>query len=477
MEDIRELIKQSLKKAFECVQANNNFNAEELYRQILRVSPEEKEALEVGSLVLCRNRKPEEALSWCLKALEIEETYETHNSLALIYGNLNQSDKAIDHFKKAIIINPKKNYLYVNLAVEIKKAGDTNKAISILDSIPANADTLFNKGAILQEIGNLEEAKNLYLKALKKRYNFPVCHYNLSACYFLLNDYENGWKEYEWRWKQFERFAKIRNKFKEPFWNGESLKGKTIVLYGEQGIGDTLMFIRFIKYLEGHVVLECPSNLHKLLNNYEVYEEYKGKLDYHCSLMSLPGILNIKVNSEPYLNVKKSEWNQCKEKKIGICWAGNPIHPNDRNRSCFLSYFKGLERFGKVFSFQKDIRARGYHDNTAINFTDCKFDYVDLSPFLHDFNETASFLSHMDLVISVDTSVAHLSAAMGKETWILLPWMPDWRWSLVSKESVECDTGSKTDWYDSVLLIKEKTWEETWSKVYEKLNKSEYGTL
>lgn len=453
------IIKIALKKALESFKSGQYAYAEEIYRQILRIS-EEREAYHIGSLVLTKTGKTDEGLSWALKALRMEEDYEIHNNVGLIYGLLN-SEKAIYHFEKAISLNPKETFLHVNLALEYKKRKDYKKAFYILESIEKNEHVYFNYGSILHEMKRLEKAIECYEKSIAFR-EMSITHYNLSACYFLLSDYDKGWKEYEWRWLQFDKFAKIRQRFKEPYWNGEDLTNKTIVLYCEQGIGDIVMFYRFIKHLKGRVVLECPSSLHSLFDM-EVCEKYEGKLDYHCSIMSLPGILKCSIESDPYLTSNDIEIeSNVSEKKIGLCWTGNPNHPNDKKRSCLLSNFVPLGKFGKLFSFQKDIRPHAYNDGSVVNYLDTTdIRLVDLSHYMTDFNKTAKMLEQMDLVVTVDTSVAHLSGALGKKTFLLLPWLPDWRWGI---------DGEKTPWYSSVTLFRQER-EGDWKPTFEKMLK------
>lgn len=446
MENLDNLIQESIEKSYQEFKNGNYFYVQELCRQILRIK-EQQEAIELLSLSLCKT-DDKECFEWMDK---LEKNYKTYNNTALMYSHFGEKDKAIEYFNKAINCNPKKSYLYVNLAVEEGSCAALDEAMKICP----DEHVYFNYGAIIQQENRLEEAISYYHKALEIKPDSSICHYNLSACYFLLDDYEKGWEEYEWRWKQFDRFANIRNRFKEPFWNGENLKNKTIVLYMEQGIGDLIMFYRFIKQLEGNIILECPKTLHSLLDC-QVCEQYEGPLDYHCSLASLPRILKT-IDPSPYLHSKglgKTDWGN--GFKIGICWAGSPIHPNDKNRSCKLSLFENLP--GKLYSFQKDTRPHCYGRET-IDYIDKPIEMVDLSPYMNDFNCTAKMLEEMDLIVTVDTSLAHLAGALGIKTFIVLPLRPDWRWGIKS---------NTTKWYDCVTLFRQET-KGDWKSVFDKV--------
>jgi tetratricopeptide (TPR) repeat protein len=262
--EIENLIKESLKKAFECYTCGDYSQAEELYRQILRVDRHNMDALEIGSLTICQNGKPDEAKEWAVKALSRDHNnFKLYNNLGLIHGSLKEHDQAIRCFKIAINKEPSEAFLYSNLAIQHKSRGQLEEACKVIEEAidkGNESDHLyFNYGAIVHEFGMYKKAINLYKKAIKINPEMAISHYNLSACQLLLGDYENGWKEYEWRWKQFEKFATIRNKFSKPYYEGQSLKNKTIVLYCEQGIGDAIMMSRYIptlKNMGARIVLE-----------------------------------------------------------------------------------------------------------------------------------------------------------------------------------------------------------------------------
>ena len=318
--------------------------------------------------------------------------------------------------------------------------------------------------------------------------NQPEIHFNLSLLLLLKGDFENGWYNYEYRMfcKDYNPPVPIR-RFKQPLWRGEDLKGKSIFIYEEQGIGDTFQFSRYILYLKQffnvkNVIFGCRSKIVDIFHGEE--SGWQGAIDKllfpgdkfpifdtYSSLLSLPYIfskssINIPHKS-PYLKAKKKLIDFYKIKiaelfssdvyKVGICWQGNNKNINDVDRSITLNYFEslfGLENI-KFFSLQKgfgeeQIRKFGYEELI-----------IDWSENL-DFTNTAALIENLDLVITIDTSIAHLSGAMGKQTWVLLPLIPDFRWMLNSEDSF---------WYPSMKLYRQVKSNE-WESVVYRLEKS-----
>jgi hypothetical protein len=242
-------------------------------------------------------------------------------------------------------------------------------------------------------------------------------------------------------------------------------------LYCEQGIGDLIQFFRFIPLLKDkNICIAVPESLQSLIKqNIDATiktvfspEEY----DYHCSMISLPFLLgDNEYHAVAYLHCeKKANLENYSELKIGIAWAGNPQHPGDRTRSCKLEYFKKLQDIPnvKLFSLQKETSPRKYMgEQKEIDLTaNCEgMGVVDLSAFINNFEDTASFINAMDLVISVDTSILHLAGALGKKTWALIPYNPDWRWG------IESDT---TQWYQNMKLYRQGN-SSDWNDVFAKI--------
>jgi hypothetical protein len=407
-------------------------------------------------LTLCKNNNFEDAKSFIAKAIDLHPNdYQIYNNAGLVYGSIKDHQLAIEYFNKAISLSPEP-FLYTNLALEYKKMGDFNRCYHVfqglLDRNVNSEHVYFNYGSFVHELGDLDHAIKLYRKAIEVNYDFPAPHYNLAICYLLAGRYTEGWEEYEWRWKQFAHFLGVRKRFTQPYLDGSYCK--KLLLYTEQGIGDTLMFARYIplaKERVGEVVLECIPDLIPILRDFATIEETPTEFDAHCSLMSLPGIFGTIPPPLPYKSHLTNNWSQFKV-KIGICWSGSPNHPNDKNRSIPLKLFRPIHDLPgvKLFSLQKHNIVR--NDDTDLCLGTEGMKIIDLSEQMVDWDVTTTIIENMDLVITVDTAVAHLSASMGKPTWILLPPHPDWRWLL---------KGDKTPWYPSATLYRSTgNWEE-----------------
>ena len=346
---------------------------------------------------------------------------------------------------------------------------DHDKAININKGY---FEAYSNKGNALLDLLRLKEAIESYDIAISINLDFAQAYFNKSYALLLSAEFEKGLQLYEWRWKSSLKNA-YRN-FTQPLWLGiESLANKTILLHAEQGLGDTIQFCRYVtlvKKLGARVLLEVPQFLMELLDNFEGVDVLleKGKqladFDYQCPLLSLPLAFKTDLNSipspTPYLQSNAEKimvWNQrlgAKSKhRIGLVWSGSTIHTNDHNRSLALAdLINYLPPNFEYVSLQKEVRDS---DKDVLANTDIK----NYSQQLIDFTDTAALCDLMDMVISVDTSVAHLAAALGKPTWIILPYKPDWRWMLDREDS---------PWYESVKLYRQGE-DRQWEPVLERV--------
>ena len=315
---------------------------------------------------------------------------------------------------------------------------------------------------MLKELKQLDAALTSYDIAIELKRDYAEAYWNKSLALLLQGEFIKGFNEYEWRWKN-ENIKKIAGErsFTQPLWVGnESLANKTILLWSEQGLGDSIQFCRYaklVKSLGAKVLLDVPKPLVALLDELEGVDLLieKGKplpnFDFQCPLMSLPLAFKTDLNSIPnptdYLkNIaeKVEVWSKRVGEKsnprIGLVWSGSTGHKNDHNRSLTLTdVIKHLPPNFEYVSLQKEVREadKDVLSNSAIKH------YGDQ---LVDFADTAALCDLMDIVISVDTSVAHLAGALGKTTWILLPYVPDWRWLLDRDDS---------PWYASAKLYRQ----------------------
>lgn len=330
-----------------------------------------------------------------------------------------------------------------------------------LDRAPKSATLLINKGTALCALTRYHEALASFCAATAIEPDRAEAHYNAGLVRLRLGDFENGWRDYEWRWRKADWADKRRN-FAAPLWLGtELVERKTILLHAEQGFGDTIQFVRYVPLVARRgatVVLECQPELKNLLRDIGgaarviARGEALPAFDRHCPLLSLPlafaGEAALAPAGVPYLRPQAERAAHWRERlpangrlRVGVCWAGSGAHLNDRNRSIPLERFAALFAVPEIdfVSLQRDVgeaqaamlRAQGV---------------IALGREFADFADTAAVLATLDLVISVDTSVAHLAGAMGKAVALLLPFAPDWRWMLDRTD---------TPWYPTARLYRQ----------------------
>ena len=278
-------------------------------------------------------------------------------------------------------------------------------------------------------------------------------------------------------------WKKIYNPSKR--WHGEDLSGKRLIVHTEQGHGDSIHFIRYLKPLKekgAHIILHCNDSLkgifEGLVDEFFTTEPEKigswedgnslPKYDYFVPLLSLPHELGSIFTYPSYIRVRRKFdlSNYSGMNKVGIVWAGNPQHPNDQQRSCKLNMFRGIGNLPnvKLFSLMKDTRKRAYlHQKEPIDLTEDSDDMkvVNLGEYINDFEDTAAIINSLDLVVGVDTSVLHLAGAMGKPCLLLLPWNPDWRWEA---------EGESTIWYGRMHIVRQKI-KNDWNSAFEEAEK------
>lgn len=388
-----------------------------------------------------------------------------HNLRAHACRELGRYEEAEHSARRAIDLNPDFAEAFNNLSCiqfHLKRPAEALSSIdTALQLDPNSADAHGNRGSALLALNRVLEAIVEYRTAQRLAPDFSLAHFHEGICHLLLGDYERGWQKYEYRWQtQSPQFAK-KFSFGDAWDGSENLRGKTILLYPEQGLGDTVQFLRFaasVVELGAHVSLlvpKCLSALAMSMHGVRVIAEGEPvtQHDFHCALMSLPLHLGVDVENidgGPYLSAPESHMQKWRiffkknnRKKIGVVWSGNPDHGNDANRSISLNLFKDLMIADCDFvCLQREVRP-----------CDCdslreQKNLLDLREDIFDLADTASIVTQLDLVISVDTCVAHIAGALGKEVWILLPNAPDWRWMLQT---------SSTPWYSSARLFRQSS--------------------
>ena len=391
---------------------------------------------------------------------------EAHFQYARMLHESGDIELAKNEYKKAIKINPKMAEAYCNLGNIHREKADFYMALESYEQAiklkPECPEIYANQGIALHEMGRLHEAIEVYRKGLLLQPDDAETHRNLSMALLCRKNFKEGWKEFEWRWRT-KKFLPFRRNWSKPQWMGQKLRGKTILVHAEQGFGDSIQFSRYLPMISNkgaQVIVECPSELNgliaqirgvaKTIHKREMISVY----DYHVPMMSLAGLFNEKLKfssqSPGYICIPKTNiihWrnrikNNSGKLKIGLVWRGNKAHPRDAWRSIDLKIFEPLINIEElnIFLLQKDV------SSWESNFVEVRQNVTDLDQELKNFLDTAGIISNLDLVISPDTAIAHLSGAIGKEVWILLSKVAEWRWF---------EKSTSSPWYSSARLFRQ----------------------
>lgn len=451
------------------------------------------------------------------QALQLNPTYEDcWYNLGICYTRLDYAEQAITCFQKAHGCNPQEPRYLNNLGLALIKLDRHQEAVDILmQALEIKADfgeALTNLGLCLEKLGHNKQAEEAYQKtvqqnpelskghynlanflkkqnrtqeaiesyqeAIAKQPNFVDAHLNLSHCLLTLGKYKEGFSEYLWRFQEPERKEKKNDLL--PEWQGENIHNQTLLIYTEQGFGDTIQFCRYIslfKDMVKSIYLVCETSLVDLLQGIDGVTKVVAKddlqhiirqCDYEVPLLNLALFYHQKhphvpppVSLQNHLSHSahfQTKIPTAENLKIGLNWQGNPANSNDHNRSCPFHFMEFLSRQWPkhhFFSLQKDL-------TPEIHLSE---NITDLTHHFTSFKDTAAVLMHLDLVITVDTAVAHLAGTLGKETWLLLPIVPDWRWMLKVTESV---------WYPKLKIFRQLSphgWQHVFDRVAEELSK------
>jgi len=406
----------------------------------------------------------EEALAAYRAATALEPNHaDAHNNLGSALQALKRPKEAIAAYDRAIALAPNHADALNNRGVSLQEIHCLHDAMASFDQAlclrPAFVQAYNNRGRALHELGRINEAIADYDRALELDPGYVRARFHKSLSLLLVGELAEGWRQYESR---FEATACIsEHKFAQPVYDGsQDLRGRTLFVHAEQGYGDTLQFCRYIPLLVERgatVLLNVPRELVGLLSSLPGRVSWPEPgmavphFDLHCPLLSLPRAFGTTLTTipgaVPYLRVDpglRDSWTkrlgQRRGPRVGIAWSGSPTHGNDRNRSIPLSLLCALSVGGlELHCLQKDMRA-GDDDLLRAHAIGVH------SQHLEDFSQTAALVDQMDLVVSVDTSIAHLAGALGKPLCVLLPFVPDFRWLLQRTDS---------PWYPSAELLRQ----------------------
>ena len=402
--------------------------AETIYKNILE-KQENPDALHLLGVIAYQTGNYEDSVKNISRAIELKQEAVYYHNLAITYDALNKEKESVKNYEKALSISNYDNaYLaHYNLGIYYKDKKEFEKSLEH-----------FNKSIELND--------------------FPEAHWNKSLVLLTLGRFEEGWKEYSYRFKK--KNPTDSRVFNKPEYNKqENIK---LLIISEQGFGDNINFIRYLKLIKNnHIILECKKELKRLFENLNINEFTENakdtEYDYYIHLMDLPRIFNSTINDLPEFKLTANnklveEFKQNTNKfKIGIAYHGNPRQDNNKNRSTSLEKFNILKIPGvQLYSLQKDSE----EIPGIITFN------------LNDFAETAAIIENLDLIISVDTSVAHLAGSLGKPVWLLLCFNPDWRWLINREDSI---------WYPNMRLFRQRK-PGDWNSLFKEV-KPLFGSL
>jgi tetratricopeptide (TPR) repeat protein len=469
--------------------------AAEHYRQVLHADPKNAEAHYHLGFVLQKQGKLDAASACYRETLRIKPGHvDALNNLGIATMGQRRFDEATECFREVLRVQPQHVDALNNLGMVSLEQGRLDDAEACyrqaLRLAPDLVDAHNGLGVTLAKQGRFEEVLAYYDRALRLDPGHAETHLNRAMLWLLQGNWTAGWPEYEWRW-QTKTFT--RPTFRQPHWDGSPLAGRTLLLIAEQGLGDTLQFVRYVPMLRqtgGRVILQCQKSLVRLLISYlgsDVVAQGTPPppFDVYCPLLSLPGILGVTPTNVPapipYLQSTsgvrcpvsgvKSPISDFGHRtpdtghilKIGIAWQGRPTFGYDRQRSVPLKHFLRLAQDrAQLISLQKgpgveqlsSLRAVGeLKEGALIDFGD-RLDNSS-GPFM----DTAAIIESLDLVICSDSGVAHLAGALGANVWVALPLVPDWRWQLEREDN---------PWYPTMRLFRQRRLDD-WNEVFERI--------
>jgi len=436
------------------------------FQQAIALNPNLAEAHNNLGQSLTGMNRLEEAVAAFQKALALRPDYAgANNGLGIALQKLKRLEPALAAFRQAVKLAPGNDEYLNNMGMTLGDTGHLEEALTIFRQVitlkPNHAEYQYNMGIALEDLGRPEDALAAYRQTLALKPDHPDAHMSSGMVHLLLGDFATGWKEYAWRAKCPR--VPMQRDLTQPEWTGGDLQGKTILLHWEQGLGDTLHFIRYAPLIAARgakVVLKCQHELESLMKRIDgisavaIDEKLLPPYQLHCPLANLPLAFGTTLETiparTPYVTAPPERIAAWQERigspdgrlRIGLSWAGQPIHRNDRRRSMRLDQFSPLAdiKSARFFSLQKGPASiQSATPPPGMDFVDC-------APDLHDFVETASLIANLDLIICVDTSIAHLAGAMGKPVWMLLPFVPDFRWMLNRTDS---------PWYPTMRLFRQ----------------------
>lgn len=481
-------VKEHINIALGLHQSGNWKEAEKLYLEILRESPDNANVLNLLGILKLQDNQPQEALQLIKKAAKLSPCAYYLENLGRAYFENKNFEESINSYRKAFEFEPDNFDILFNLALTYKNNGQIDEAIEnykkAIEIIPDNSKAYFNLAGIYDSLNDTFNALENYKKAYEYNPEDEDINYFLAEAYLKTKHFKEGWKHYQSRASRdctiLSQTLLYKEAMSNPMWRGEDIKDKTLFIYYESALGDTIMYARFFP----EVVSRCKKVLFAPQNAFmEFFKEnnfgmqiidnrtlpHEVVCDVHIPLMELPYVLGIneekdipyaqgylKANPEKVESYKQNYFNNDKF-KIGIKWQGNTAYSLDR--------IIPLKAFYKIFDLPntKFYSVQKGEGSEELQELPSEFELISLGDTFNDFSDTAAAIANLDLLICNDTSVAHLAGALGKPCWVLLPFVQNWRWTTDL---------SYSPWYKSIKPFKQiepGNWDEVFERVYKEL--------
>jgi Tfp pilus assembly protein PilF len=447
----------------------NAHQAKENYRRACKFDPEFAEPwFNLAELDQSSGRL-EQAVMHYRKAIRINPRMNAaYNNMGNALRSLKRYPEAIEAFRKVVLLEPDLAQGHYNLGSAYRLTAQYPEAMMHLSKAiqlePTYVEAWNNLALACKNVGDLDRALSYFNKAVQLQPDYAISYWNRSFVRFLKGNWSEGWRDFEWRFQVPHWPTIYPHRISAKRWNGDPIRSQTLLVHDEQGLGDTFQFTRYLPWVKsrcGRLIFETRQELVPLLENTLGIDDIiirtsQGPptipFDEYAPLMSLGYIMNVDPDRtppmQPYIQAtqdKIARWGSripSGEINIGLVWAGRPEHRNDINRSCNLKLLAPLFRLPgfRFIGLQKGPAAaqakEAFNGGTFSNWGE----------ELESFSDTAGIIHHLDLVLTVDTSVAHLAGAMGRPVWVLIPYLPDWRWGM---------KGTLTSWYPSMRLFRQ----------------------
>jgi Flp pilus assembly protein TadD len=432
-------------------------------------------------VTLAQTGPHDEAVVSYREAIRLQPGFaQAYSNLGLTLLNHGDVPEAIEVLREALRLAPDMADACTNLGLELLRMGETESVLTYLrDAIrlrPTDPRGYGNLGNVLMDLARYEEARGPFEEALRLAPEDGAAHRQMAGLLLTLGEWERGWEEYEHRWGSKELKPRA---FRQPQWGGEPLHGRTVLVHVEQGIGDTIQFVRYTRFVRergGRAILECVPELADLMRRCPAVDELfisggpRPPFDLHCPLLSLPRVMGLRVDTVPaecpYLFPEPDRLRRWRDElagigglKIAINWQGNPKFVKDRMRSVPLRAFRPLADVPgvRLLSVQK------FHGADQLASIRDLFPVLDVGARLdldgHSFLDTAALLCAVDLVITSDTSLPHLAGALGRPVWLVVGHSSEWRWLRDREDS---------PWYPTMRLFRQRKpgdWDETFARI------------